>query len=214
MSAGRASAAPDGQLVLQVSSFPALSQAGGSVRVSVDPIAGAYPAGDFYPIVITRGSGNTFYAVSSQCPHRACVTEAYNGTSIYCPCLGSEFTMDGTFITGPAQADLARYPISFDGVNTLRVTVPGLGYSITSYTLTTGATPRIRLDFPTLLQVQYEVRFRQNATDAWTVVPFATTSTGPANNNFLTGDGAPKSVWVNRTTDTGFYSIAIRILEV
>src|SRR5215467_12820816 len=74
MSPGKATAAPDGQFVLQVSSFPALVPVGGSVRVSVDPIAGAYPAGDFYPIVITRASSNTFYAVSSACPHRACVT--------------------------------------------------------------------------------------------------------------------------------------------
>src|SRR5262249_27992588 len=150
------------------------------------------------------------------CPHRACVTDAYDSGAgaIVCPCHGSQFDIDGTFISGPAQVSLTAYPIVFDGVNTIKITVPGLGYSITNYALTTGTSPRIRLDFPTFSQVQYEVRFRQNATDAWTVVTFATTSSGPATNSYLTGDGTSKSVYVDRTTPAGFYSVAIRVTEV
>ena len=159
--------AADGQLNLQLSNFPALQQTFGSVRVTVNPISGSYPNGNFYPVVITRGNGNTFYAVSSQCPHRACITDAYDSGAgaIVCPCHGSTFDVDGTYLSGPAQAALTRLAITFDGLNTIRVTVPGLGYSMTNYALITGTTPRIRLDFPTFPQVQYEVRFRQNATD-------------------------------------------------
>jgi Rieske Fe-S protein len=208
--------AADGQLNLQLSNFPALQQTMGSVRVTVNPISGSYPTGNFYPVVITRGNGNTFYAVSSQCPHRACVTGAYDSGAgaIVCPCHGSMFDVDGTYISGPAQTSLTRLAINFDGVNTIRVTVPGLGYSITTYALISGTSPRIRLDFSTFPQVQYEVRFRQNATDAWSVVLFATTSSGAANNSYLTGDGTNKSVYVNRTTPAGFYSVAIRVIEV
>jgi Rieske Fe-S protein len=210
----RAAAALNGQLVIQLGDFPALLQAYGSVRVSVNPIVGSSPDGDFYPFVITRGAGNAFYAVSSNCTHRGCITDAYNGTVISCPCHGSEFAMDGTVTSGPAQTNLQRYTLSFDGANTLRITVPGLGYSISSYTLVPGATPRVRLVFPTFTQADYEVRFRQRGTDAWTVVPFATTSTGTANTTVYTGNGAPATIYVDRTAATGFYAIAIIVREV
>src|SRR5437762_2436498 len=67
---GRAEAANEGQIILQLSKFPALLNPFGSVRLSVDPLEGSFPNGNFYPIVVTRGSGNTFYGVDSSCPHR------------------------------------------------------------------------------------------------------------------------------------------------
>jgi Rieske Fe-S protein len=211
---GRAEAATDGELNLQLTSFPPLLDTSSSVRVSVDPLSGTFPAGDFYPLIISRGSGNDFYAVSSNCTHRGCVVLPFDGNSIACPCHGSEFAIDGSLLRGPADSDLLHYPIKFDGANTLKVTVPGLGYSITNFTVLTGATPRIRLEFPTFSQVNYEIRFRQSLSATWTVVPFATTLTGAADTMVLTGDGSTATVFVNRTTMTGFYSVAIQVKEV
>lgn len=209
----RGFAANEGTLALNLTDFPPLLAPFGSVRVSVNPIGGSYPSGDFYPVIITRATGNTFYAVSSACTHRGCIVSPFNGTVIVCPCHGSEFTMDGTVTQPPADANLQTYPTAFDGVNTLRITVPGLGYSITNFTLEAGATPRVRLEFPTFAQVDYEVRFRPTVAAPWSVVSFATSLNGPADNKFLTGDGLPTTVFVNRTTPAGFFCVAIIVRE-
>jgi nitrite reductase/ring-hydroxylating ferredoxin subunit len=209
-----AMAANEGALSLQLNRFPPLLDSSGSVRISVNPIGGTYPSGDFYPIIVSRGSGNTFYAVSSACTHRGCIVLPYDGNLIACPCHGSEFAIDGTVTKAPADANLQAYPVAFDGVNTLKITVPGLGYSITNYTLVEGANPRVRLEFPTFAQVDYEVRFRPTAAAPWKVVPFATTPTGPADNQFITGDTLPKTVFVDRTAPAGFYCVAIIAREV
>src|SRR6266446_1039564 len=132
---GRAEAATDGELNLKLTNFPPLLNTGGSVRVSVDPLSGSFPAGDFYPIIISRAAGNVFYAVSSSCTHRGCVVLPFDGNIIACPCHGSEFAIDGSLLNGPATSDLLSYAIKFDGTNTLKVTVPGLGYSITNFTV-------------------------------------------------------------------------------
>src|SRR6266567_5127028 len=58
---GRAEAATDGELNLQLTNFTPLLSTGGSVRVSVSPLSGSFPAGDFYPVIISRAAGNVFY---------------------------------------------------------------------------------------------------------------------------------------------------------
>src|SRR5262245_38603384 len=72
-----AEAAVSGDLNLQLTGFPPLLVSGGSVRISVNPLSGSYPNGDFYPLIITRDSGNVFYALSSNCTHRGCVVLPY-----------------------------------------------------------------------------------------------------------------------------------------
>jgi Rieske Fe-S protein len=208
------SAASNGVLTMQLSDFPALQNALGSVRVSVDPLAGSSPSGAFYPVIVTCGNSNDFYAVSSNCTHRGCVVSAYDGNVISCPCHGSQFAMDGSLVKGPATTSLATYQVLFDGTNTLKVTVPGLGYSITRCTVINGASPRVRLDFPTFAEVDYEVQFRSGVTGSWSVVPFSTTPTGALTTKFITGNGQPASLYVGRTTPTGFYSISIVLREV
>ena len=209
-----AAAATNGDLVLQLSSFPALLQPFGSVRVSVNPLSSGYPDGNFYPIVISRDDNNAFYAVSSNCPHRGCVVSPFDGYTISCPCHGSQFAIDGTVVSPPASSDLPKYNVTFDGVDTLRITVPNLGYSITKCVLVTGSNPRLRLDFPTLTKVSYEVRFRPTATSPWDVVPFATTANGPVTNTVLVGNGSAATVFVERAAPAGFFSVAILVQEV
>jgi Rieske Fe-S protein len=207
-------AATSGDLVLQLTSFPALLEPFGSVRVSVNPLSTGYPDGNFYPIVINRDDNNAFYAVSSNCPHRGCVVAPFNGYVIECPCHGSQFAIDGTVVSPPASTDLLKYAVSFDGVDTLRITVPNLGYSITKCVLVTGPNPRLQLDFPTLIKVSYEVRFRPTATSPWIVVPFATTVGGPVTNTVFTGNGSTATVFVERAAPAGFFSVAIVVQEV
>ncbi len=210
----QATTASDGVVVLKLSDFPALQQTNGSIRVSVDAIVDDYPAGAFYPIIINRGAGNTFYALSSRCTHRDCVIYPFNGTAMICPCHAAAFSINGTVTKGPATVNLDSYPVTYDGVNTLQVTIPGLAYSITRCVVTKGTSDRLRIEFPTFDQVEYEIRFRQTFSHPWSVVPFALTLAGTADNTFLTGDGLPKTVFIDRTTSTGFYVVAIRLKPV
>ena len=210
----RAQAASDGRIILQLNQFPALLNEYGSIRVSITPIEGSYPVGQFFPLIISRATGNTFYAVNSSCTHRGCIVNVFDGNSIGCPCHGSEFAIDGTVTNGPANEDLQRYSVEFDAVNTLTITVPGLGYSITATKLENGTSSRIGLQFPTIDQAQYQLHFRPTTTAAWTIVPFATSTTGAANNWFVAGDGLPKTIFADRTTPTGFFCISLLVKEV
>jgi Rieske Fe-S protein len=210
----RAQAAGNGILTLSLTDFPALLGEYGSVRVSVSPLSGSYPVGSIYPIIVSRETGDTFHALTANCPHHGCAVLPFNGTSISCPCHGSEFGIDGALMRGPASTNLTSYNVSYDGVDTLRISVPGLGYSLTNYKLVTGATRRMQLQFPTISQVQYEVRSRSTASAPWGVVPFAIKVSDPATNTVLNGTGAMASVFVDATASAGFFTVGMRVSEV
>src|SRR6185369_14565920 len=59
-----------GILRIKLSDFPALQNENGSVRLVLNPFAETGPLGTFYPVLVNRGSGNQFYALSSRCPHQ------------------------------------------------------------------------------------------------------------------------------------------------
>jgi glycine/D-amino acid oxidase-like deaminating enzyme/nitrite reductase/ring-hydroxylating ferredoxin subunit len=53
------------------------------------------------------------HLVSAKCPHMGCIVQWNSGEKSWdCPCHGSRFTVDGTFIEGPAFGDLTKYKIS------------------------------------------------------------------------------------------------------
>jgi hypothetical protein len=62
--------------------------------------------------------------------------------------------------------------------------------------------------------VEYEVLFRALVRDAWTVAHYSFTIDGPTDQTFLTGDDLSATVFVERTTPTGFYSVAVKILDL
>jgi Rieske Fe-S protein len=202
-----AAAGGTGVLHLSVSDFPALQSANGSVRLSVTNNTGV-----FYPLLVNRGAGNQFFTLSTRCTHQGCVVPPFStaaGASV-CPCHGSRYAIDGTVIGGPALASLTRYTHTFDGANSLRIQLPGLGYSISTLAVQTGAGPRMRIRFTTLQNAAYEVRFRQSILDPWSIIMFATTADGGAVNNVIFGNGSTRDVFVDRTTPSGFYAITMR----
>jgi len=202
-----AAAGGTGVLHVNISDFPALQNANGSVRLSVTSNTGV-----FYPLLVNRGTGNQFFAVSTRCTHQGCVVPPFStaaGASV-CPCHGSRYAIDGTVVGGPALASLSRYTNTFDGANSLRIQLPGLGYSITSLAVQTGAGPRLQLRFPTLQGAGYQVRFRDSIGAAWAITPFATTANGAAASTVLTGTGATATVFVDRVSATGFYAVTLR----
>ena len=203
-----------GILRVKVADFPALANENGSVRLALNPFTSNGPNGTFYPVIVNRGAGNTFFTLQSRCTHEGCVVPVYNpgvGASI-CPCHGSRFRLNGTVLQGPAGSPLTSYVNSFDsGEGLLCIQIPNLGFSVTSTTVDPDPPGRVKLEFPAFRGTKYEVRFAESISDAGVVVPFATTATGPATLMEINGVGQPLSVYLDRTTVRGFYSVAIKV---
>lgn len=206
-----------GKLRIKLSDYPALLEDFGSVRFGINPLNDLFePDGDFYPILINHQFGTTYYALNTRCSHAGCSVPPFveSEGSSRCPCHGSAFGIDGGRLSGLAGSPLAQYPITFDGLETLTVEVPNLGYTVESALVQSGNTPRLRLDFFSFQNAEYEVYFREHVQNEWVAIPFALTLGGTADQLTLTGDNAPKSVFVNRTTQTGFYSVGIKLLDL
>jgi len=199
-----------GILKLLVSSFPALQAENGSIRVALNGFTNQGVLGAFYPILVNRTQGNQFYALNARCSHLGCVVPAGGAA---CPCHGSRFDLTGAVLQGPAATPLTRYPITFDGVDTLCIEIPNLGYSLTGTTVETGANARFRLQFQTRTGVKYEVRLRPSVDEPGVVVPFATTESGAAANTVLTGNNAVASIFLDPTGARGFYRVQVQITQ-
>lgn len=62
-------------------------------------------------LVISR-LANHIYALTNVCNHLGClVSFDKENKQITCPCHGSKFSLDGTYIEGPAKRGLDRYKI-------------------------------------------------------------------------------------------------------
>jgi hypothetical protein len=204
----------DGILRVKISDFPALMNENGSVRLAFNPFSISGPAGPFYPVLLNRGANNQFFSLSTKCQHMFCVVPTYNATvgASTCLCHGSQYGLDGRVLRGPTTKPLISYSNSFDGA-TLCVEIPGLGFSVTRAMLQSASNPRFQLTFPTKSGLEYQVVFQRSLTDAGTVVPFAAASSGMANATILKGDGSDATVFVDRTSDGGFYSVAVVVTQ-
>ncbi len=63
-----------------------------------------------------------FFAVSDICSHAHCNLSDgdIEGGNIWCPCHGSEFNVKtGAVMGGPAQEDIASYPVRIEGNDVL-----------------------------------------------------------------------------------------------
>jgi nitrite reductase/ring-hydroxylating ferredoxin subunit len=206
-----------GLLRVKISDFPALQENLGSIRLGINPIEDPNgPIGFFYPIIINRASESLFYALDSGCRHAGCVVPVFDRVegAIRCLCHGSGYGIDGGVLNGPTVSPLIRFPITFDGNDTLTIQVPNLGYRVNSSTAQNGGTQRIRLLFPTFDSVEYEVKFREKFSDEWSVVLFSLSLDGPADQISIVGDSFPATIYVDRAAPTGFYVISIRIIDL
>jgi nitrite reductase/ring-hydroxylating ferredoxin subunit len=199
-----------GIVELNVTQFPGLQNANGSVRLLFNSIVGSRPNGPLYPVVVSRGAADQFYTLNARCPHQGCAVPAFNSTfaASVCPCHGSRFGIDGSLLAGPATLPLSRYSNSFDGT-LLCIEIPGLGYNVSGLAVQNGNAPRLSLQFPTFLNSKYQLLFRQSVSDSGTVVPFATTLSGPATGTVFVGTGNSATLYIDRTSESGFYTVAI-----
>jgi len=69
-----------------------------------------------FPICLYKTKNNTYIASLLKCTHRGC--ELNVGGGIYtCPCHGSEFTIEGDVLEGPAEKKLKTFEIITDNEN-------------------------------------------------------------------------------------------------
>ena len=192
---------------MNLDNFAALRNPVGSVRLTV-----AGMPTSFRQIIVSRLEGPLFFAVTSQCAHEGQPVSPMNVNSrrLVCPTHGSQYAPDGTVLVGPASFDLAAYDITFDGVKTLSIEIPNLGFNdtVTSVVNPANSQKRIRLEFPTVTSIRYDVQFRPALTaGAWARVPFANAIDGAANLNTLTGNNQKATVFVEPGAESGFYAI-------
>lgn len=203
----------EGALTLKISQFPALSSLGGSVRLNVGLDA---------PIVLSRGPGDAFYAVSARCQHLGCIVNTFNPDLglILCSCHGSTYHIDGSLAGGPAERGLVAYAAVFDGIDRVTVRLPDLGFGARQIAIegVSGETRHFSLSFRPQLFATYQVLFRSELAGAAEPIPFATTPDGAATEtsyvNRNTNDPTPVVLlYVEMNTPRGFFQIAQVVTE-
>lgn len=69
-------------------------------------------------LIIVRTGDTTFEVTSAKCTHKGC-NVAYNGTVLRCPCHGSQFTLEGEVLMGPATTPLRAYEATYDATTSI-----------------------------------------------------------------------------------------------
>ncbi len=90
---------------------PGLDKPGGFVLVKNTS------AGDV--LIVCTGEGR-YVAMSDICPHKQCRVEVKTSTLIKCPCHGSAYKIDGTYVSGPSHKSLKQFRLTLkDGTITV-----------------------------------------------------------------------------------------------
>ena len=201
---------------VRLSDYPALFEDYGSVRLGINPVNGDAPDGDFWPILINRDGVGNFHVLDTECRHDKCVVPTYDATEflIRCPCHNSEYAIDGSVLKEPATQPLFRYPFEYDGDDTLTIQVPCWGFETQLSVLPGGPLSRVRLDFNSFRKAVYEVSFRERNTDSWTPAGFSLTPDGEANLTSWEADGNDASIYLDRTTPSGFFGVSTKLSAV
>src|SRR3954471_7007321 len=163
---------------LQLSSFPALNNNGGSVRLGSSGISANFPVGLFYPIIINRISATEYVALESQCLHAGCIVGTLTGGvtgRMGCPCHGSQYDAHGKCVVGPAPIgfSLRDYPTSIEG-GILKIDITDQGFSILMTPIDSNGQARLQISWDSFSFVEYQLRYRPNFASEATVVNFAT----------------------------------------
>lgn len=66
------------------------------------------------PLLLARQEEGTWLAIRLYCPHKGC-TVVQREERLVCPCHGSQFTMTGQLLKGPAKQPLTTLPVTVAG---------------------------------------------------------------------------------------------------
>lgn len=109
----------DNLYTLDLATYPALANPGGSIAVTVLATSGAKT------VFVTRVDSSTARTVSTICTHAGCTLEPYDpGAQQYtCLCHGSVFNSNGSVSLGPAVTALPSYASTLTATG-VQVTIP------------------------------------------------------------------------------------------
>jgi cytochrome b6-f complex iron-sulfur subunit len=114
-------AVQNGVVALNLANYQALKATGGVVIGQPEGMSG--------PLVVTRPDATIApVALSAVCTHQQCTVQpilagAPSSSSLYCPCHGSTFDLNGKVTHEPATVDLPAFSVVWDGADSLTVEV-------------------------------------------------------------------------------------------
>jgi Rieske Fe-S protein len=98
------------------------SAAAGKLTVTIDAASPLAAVGSAALVQSTAGNAlvsrtaqDTFTAVTALCTHEACTINGISGQIYVCPCHGSQFSVTGGVLKGPAASPLRQFTTSFAG---------------------------------------------------------------------------------------------------
>ncbi len=94
----------DGKLDIDLSKNPALKKVGGAITIDLSD-------GSSVAVVRTAAGVKGLTVLNLSCTHNG-VTVMQNGNQWLCPAHGSQFTLAGKVLQGPARTALLKYPSS------------------------------------------------------------------------------------------------------
>ncbi len=63
-------------------------------------------------VIVLRNTEGELVAFNRTCPHQGCAVDlGENGEQLACPCHGSQFTLQGEVVEGPAKSGLTSYEV-------------------------------------------------------------------------------------------------------
>jgi Rieske Fe-S protein len=90
---------------VKIADNPALGNIGGYILIKNTS------AGD---VLIVRTGNEQYAAMSDICPHKQCRVQVKSAALIKCPCHGSAYKIDGTYVSGPSHKSLHQFRIAVE----------------------------------------------------------------------------------------------------
>ncbi len=193
------------QLRLDIRAFPSLDLNSGSAIISYN--------GGTTNILIIRESETEFVALDPTCPHAGCLVNPYSiaTNTIFCPCHSSIFDIHGQRIGGPARTGLLPYATQLEGAYSLSIEISGFVHRIDE--ITQASSSRLRLQFPTMPNCQYQIRWSSDLTSPFIETSFSISEEGLADQTIHLGSGTPATVYVDKTGNTGFFTLELLVSQ-
>ena len=86
---------------------------GGGLTSTADvPVGSGVILGD---VLVTQPVAGEYKGLSAVCTHNGCLVNEIADETIYCPCHGSMFSLDGEVVAGPAERPLEPVAIHVQG---------------------------------------------------------------------------------------------------
>jgi Rieske Fe-S protein len=90
---------------VKIADNPALASVGGFVLVKKTSV------GD---VLIVHIGNSQYAAMSDVCPHKQCRVQVKSAALIKCPCHGSAYKSDGTYVSGPSHKNLLQFRVAVE----------------------------------------------------------------------------------------------------